>query len=166
MESVDDVSRLPDWENQKAAYLTQTTLSLDDVAEITAALKKRYPRIETIPSSSICYATTNRQMALRHIAASADLVLVVGDPLSSNSNRLREVAAKRGIPSYLIHHEGQIDPNWLAGVKIIAMTAGASTPESVVQLCVRRLQEMGVSEVQEVVYTEENVSFHLPREVS
>ena len=166
VESIGDVESLPEWKNQKVAYLTQTTLSLDDVAEITQALKKRYPQIETIPSSSICYATTNRQMALRHIAAASDLVLVVGDPASSNSNRLREVAAKRGIPSYLIHHEGQIDPNWLAGVKIIAMTAGASTPESVVQLCVRRLQEMGVSEVQEVVYTEENVSFHLPREVS
>jgi len=165
VETVEEVERLPFGPEQKLAYLTQTTLSLDDVKEIAAALLRRYPRIETLPSSSICYATTNRQMALRETAKEADLVLVVGDPKSSNSNRLREVAERRGVRAFLINGPEEIQAKWMDGVRTIAMTAGASTPEPIVQTCMNRLKELGVTEVEEVVYTEENVFFQLPKEV-
>jgi 4-hydroxy-3-methylbut-2-en-1-yl diphosphate reductase len=165
VESVSDVEKLHFSKEEKLFYTTQTTLSLDDVKEIAAALIARYPHIETLPSASICYATTNRQMALREITDKADCVLVVGDPRSSNSNRLREVASVRGIASYLINGEEEIDPIWLGGVSVIGMTAGASTPEDVVKRCIDRLCSLGVKEVEEVIYTEENVLFQLPKEV-
>lgn len=165
VESVEDVEKLTFSLEQKLFYATQTTLSLDDVKGITEALVKKYPQIESIPSSSICYATTNRQMALREITDLADLVLVVGDSSSSNSNRLREVAETRGVTSYLINDEKEIDLNWLKEVKVIGLTAGASTPEDVVQRCIMRLTSLGVKEVEDVVYTEENVVFQLPKQV-
>ncbi len=165
VETVEDVEKLPFGIVDKLAYLTQTTLSLDDVKEIASALLARFPQIETIPSSSICYATTNRQMALRYVAIDADLVLVVGDPRSSNSNRLREVAERRGVKAFLINGEDEIQPEWFAGVQVIAMTAGASTPEPVVQQCIGRLQKLGVSEIEEVVFREEDVFFQLPKQV-
>lgn len=165
VESVEDVAKLTFSKDEKLFYITQTTLSLDDVKEITEALISKYPSIETLPSSSICYATTNRQMALREITDQTDLVLVVGDPQSSNSNRLREVASKRGIPSYLINNESEIDPKWLKGVRIIGLTAGASTPESIVQRCIQKLMELGVTEVEDVVYTNEDVVFQLPKPI-
>lgn len=165
VETEADVGQLSFPTDQKLAYLTQTTLSLDDVKEIAEALLQRYPEIETLPSSSICYATTNRQMALRQVAAIADLVLVVGDPKSSNSNRLREVAERRGTKSFLINGEMEILKEWLEGVSVIAMTAGASTPESIVQQCIARLQRLGVTSIEEVIYTEENVFFQLPKQV-
>ena len=136
VETVEDVKKLDYPPKQKLFYTTQTTLSLDDVAQITEALSQKYPHIETLPSSSICYATTNRQMALRTITDHVDLVLVVGDKQSSNSNRLKEVAQKRGIQSHLINHWSEIDLIWLKNVQTIGMTAGASTPEEVVQSCV------------------------------
>jgi 4-hydroxy-3-methylbut-2-en-1-yl diphosphate reductase len=165
VESVEDVEKLTFSKDEKLFYITQTTLSLDDVKEITEALKKKYPSIETLPSSSICYATTNRQMALREITDQTDLVLVVGDPQSSNSNRLREVASKREIASYLIDDEREIDPQWLLGVETIGLTAGASTPESIVQRCIQKLMELGVKEVEDVVYTNEDVVFQLPKPI-
>lgn len=165
VETVEDVRGLSFGPDQKLAYLTQTTLSLDDVKEITEALLAKYPKIETLPSSSICYATTNRQMALRQITEQADLVLVVGDPKSSNSNRLREVAERRGRKAFLINSENEIDPLWLVGVEIIAMTAGASTPEGIVQLCIDRLKKLGVETVEEVVTIQEDVFFQLPKQV-
>lgn len=165
VESPEDVASLTFSPDQKLFYITQTTLSLDDVKEITDALVEKYPHIETLPSSSICYATTNRQMALREITEEVDLVLVVGDPQSSNSNRLREVASKRGIASYLINQANEIDPSWLVGVKTIGLTAGASTPESIVQECINALIGMGVAEVEDVVYTVEDVFFQLPKSV-
>lgn len=165
VESVDDVATLTFSQDEKLFYITQTTLSLDDVKEITEALTAKYPAIITLPSSSICYATTNRQMALREITDQTDLVLVVGDPKSSNSNRLREVASKRGISSYLINNEKEINPEWLDGVKIIGLTAGASTPEAIVQRCIERLIELGVSEVENVVFTQEDVVFQLPKPI-
>jgi 4-hydroxy-3-methylbut-2-enyl diphosphate reductase len=165
IENVEEVANLSFDPDEKLAYLTQTTLSLDDVAEIREALLKRYPQIETIPSSSICYATTNRQMALRQVTEQADLVLVVGDPQSSNSNRLREVAMKRGKVAFLINQESEIDPNWLEGVSVIAMTAGASTPETIVQACIDRLKKLGVKSVEEVTFIQENVFFQLPKQV-
>ena len=165
IESVADVEKLNFPAEQKLFYITQTTLSLDDVKEITEALTKKYPHVETLPSSSICYATTNRQLALREITNTVDLVLVVGDPTSSNSNRLCEVARIRGIPGHLINSPDEINPSWLEGVSAIGLTAGASTPESVVQNCIETLYTLGVTETEEVEYTEENVFFQLPKEV-
>lgn len=165
VESVEDVADLQFSLQDRLFYITQTTLSLDDVKDITEALTQKYPQIITLPSSSICYATTNRQMALREIIQETDLVLVVGDPKSSNSNRLREVASKRGIASYLINDENEIDPAWLDHVKTIGLTAGASTPEAIVQSCIRRLIELGVSDVENVVFTQEDVVFQLPKPI-
>lgn len=165
VERPEDVAKLRFAPNQKLFYITQTTLSLDDVKEITEALKARYPHIETLPSSSICYATTNRQMALRQITDETDLILVVGDPQSSNSNRLREVAERRGVPSYLINNEKEIQTHWLEGVKVLGLTAGASTPEEIVQRCIERLKQMGVTQVEDVVFTVEEVLFQLPKQV-
>lgn len=165
VESVEDVHSLSFKDNEKIFYITQTTLSLDDVKEITEALIAKYPNIETLPSSSICYATTNRQMALREITDETDLVLVVGDPQSSNSNRLRELASKRGVASYLINNESEIDPSWMTGVQTIGLTAGASTPEAIVQKCIHRLIQLGVNEVEDVVFTIEDVVFQLPKPV-
>lgn len=165
VESKEDVETLTFNDDQKLFYITQTTLSLDDVKEITDALIAKYPRVETLPSSSICYATTNRQMGLREITSQTDLVLVVGDPQSSNSNRLREVASRRGIASYLINNEDEIDPNWMKDVKTIGLTAGASTPESIVQCCIQKLIALGVSEVEDVVFINEDVVFQLPKPI-
>jgi 4-hydroxy-3-methylbut-2-enyl diphosphate reductase len=165
VESVEDVANLTYKPSDKLFYITQTTLSLDDVKEITDALTTKYPHIITLPSSSICYATTNRQMALRDITDETDLVLVVGDPQSSNSNRLRELAEKREVASYLINDESEINPDWLKNVKTIGLTAGASTPEEIVQKCIERLNELGVNSVEDVVYTTEDVVFQLPKQV-
>lgn len=165
VESLDDVKTLQYKDTDKIFYITQTTLSLDDVREITEALIEKYPYIETLPSSSICYATTNRQMALREITDQTDLVLVVGDPTSSNSNRLREVAEIRGVNSYLINDESEIKSEWFRDVKTIGLTAGASTPEGIVQGCIERLVELGVKEVEDVVYINEDVVFQLPKPI-
>lgn len=165
VESVEDVKKLVFSLDEKLFYITQTTLSLDDVKEVTEALIKRYPQIETLPTSSICYATTNRQMALREITDETDLVLVVGDPQSSNSNRLREVAAKRGVESYLINDEKEIQLNWLVGKQVVGLTAGASTPEEIVQKCIARLKELGVCDVKDVVHIKEDVVFQLPKQM-
>lgn len=165
VESINDVKNLNFSSDEKLFYITQTTLSLDDVKEITQALIAKYPHIETLPSSSICYATTNRQMALREITDKTDLVLVVGDPQSSNSNRLRELAANRGIASYLINDESEIDPKWMINVQTIGLTAGASTPEGIVQDCIKKLIALGVKEVEDVVYTTEDVVFQLPKPI-
>jgi len=162
IENVKDVEALQFSKDQPLFYTSQTTLSLDDIKEITESLVAKYPHIETLPSSSICYATTNRQMALREITDEAELILVVGDPKSSNSNRLREVAAIRGVESYLINTEHEIDPAWLTSATVIGMTAGASTPEDVVQRCIERLKNLGVMQVEEVIYTFEDVVFQLP----
>lgn len=165
VESVEDVASLNFAADEKLFYITQTTLSLDDVKEITDALTVKYPTIATLPSSSICYATTNRQMALREITDQTDLVLVVGDPTSSNSNRLREMASRRGISSYLINNEAEINPQWLEGVKTIGLTAGASTPEEIVQKCIQKLIDLGVGEVEDVIFTTEDVVFQLPKPI-
>ena len=165
VESVSDVAALHFPSDQKLFYTTQTTLSLLDVAEITEALKEKFPQIETLPSSSICYATTNRQMALKEIVHKTDLILIVGDPTSSNSNRLREIGDKHGIPAYLINSKDEIDPKWLEGISAIGLSAGASTPEEVVQECIEYLYTLGVKQKEEVVFTEENVFFQLPKQV-
>lgn len=165
VESVADVDKLEFGSDQKLFYTTQTTLSIYDVQEVVDRLKERFPHVETLPSASICYATTNRQLALNEVCDACDLVLVVGDPMSSNSNRLREIASKQGIISYLINSDREIDPSWLEGVKTIGLTAGASTPEDVVQSIIDRLCALGVTEKEEVIFTEENVFFQLPKQV-
>lgn len=165
VESVEDVCKLEFSTDQKLLYLTQTTLSLSDVEKIVKALKEKYPHIETIPSSSICYATTNRQKALSQMSELIDLALIVGDPTSSNSNRLKEVALRKNLPAYLINSEEEIDPAWLKNVKTIGMTAGASTPEDVVQRCITRLTSLGVDEIEESIYFKEDVVFPLPSQV-
>lgn len=165
VESVEDVHQLAFSQHDKLFYITQTTLSLDDVKDITDALVKRYPQIETLPSSSICYATTNRQMALREITDLTDVVFVVGDPKSSNSNRLVEVALKRGVPSLLINDETEIKADHLKDVNVVGLTAGASTPEEIVQRCIQRLMDLGVKAVEDVIFTNEDVVFQLPKPV-
>ena len=165
VESVEDVERLSFAQDQKLFYATQTTLSLDDVSSIAKALLDKFPHIEALPSSSICYATTNRQMALRKILDQVQLVLVIGDPSSSNSNRLKEVASLRGTSSYLINDESEIKEEWFQETPVIGLTAGASTPEHIVQGCIAKLQKLGVKEVEEVVFTEEDVVFQLPKQV-
>lgn len=165
IETVQDVENLHFPPEQKLFCATQTTLSLDDVRQISEALMQKFPQVETLPSSSVCYATTNRQLALSQITGETDLVLVVGDPSSSNSNRLKEMAELRGVPSYLINGAEEIDSSWLQGVEVIGVTAGASTPEDVVQSCIHRLKMLGVSEVEDVVFVEEDVVFQLPKQV-
>jgi 4-hydroxy-3-methylbut-2-enyl diphosphate reductase len=151
---------------QKLFYITQTTLSIDDIKDIVSTLIRKFPNIETLPSSSICYATTNRQMALKQIVKKVDLVLVVGDPSSSNSNRLKEVATKRQKKAYLVNSDNEIQICWLKNVQKIAMTAGASTPESIVRKCIEKLKRFGLKEVKEITYNKEDVVFQLPKELS
>ncbi len=166
VEKLKDVYDLKFKKDQKLFYITQTTLSIDDVKDILKALKKRFPNIETLASSSICYATTNRQMALKQITKDVDLVLIVGDPTSSNSNRLKEIAMKRVKRAYLINSEDEIKKDWLDGVKNIAMTAGASTPEDIVKRCVDKLFCFGLKKMKEVIYKDEDVVFELPKNLS
>jgi 4-hydroxy-3-methylbut-2-en-1-yl diphosphate reductase len=165
VESVKDVEKLNFSDEDKLFYITQTTLSLDDVKEIKEALLKKCPQIETLPTSSICYATTNRQLALQAISDETDVVFVVGDIQSSNSNRLREIAEKRGISAYLINSPDEINSNWLKGAKVVGLTAGASTPEIIVQQCIEKLISLGVVEVKDVEFVKEDVTFGLPKEV-
>ncbi len=165
VEDVEDVERLEFSLEEKLFYTTQTTLSLHDVKVVVEALLKKFPQIETLPSSSICYATTNRQMALSQITGQTQLILVIGDPSSSNSNRLRELAALQDIRSYLINDEKEIEATWLEGVQVIGLTAGASTPEYIVQGCISKLQALGVKQVEDVVFVEEDVVFQLPKQV-
>lgn len=166
IESVAEVDKLTFSPEQKLFYLTQTTLSLIDVEEIVFALRQKYPSVDTLPSSSICYATTNRQLALQQIVEKSQIIIVVGDKLSSNSNRLRELGEKAGVPSYLINNPAEINPEWLLNVESIGLTAGASTPESIVQNCIARLEELGVKETKEISFATENVLFQLPKEVT
>lgn len=166
VESVEDVQKLQFSEDEKLFYITQTTLSLDDVAEITAALKQRYPNIKTLPSSSICYATTNRQQALRFILPMSRFAIVVGDRKSSNSTRLYELARRRGVPAAFINSAEDVRMEMVSHGGNIAMTSGASTPEDVVQECIQRLLELNPDlEVEEDVFVTENVSFGLPKEL-
>lgn len=152
-------------EPQKFAYVTQTTLSVDDAAEIVAALRLRFPGIVGPKKDDICYATQNRQDAVKVMIGRIDLLLVVGSQTSSNSNRLREVAANAGIAAYLVDGAEQIDPAWLAGKTRIGLTAGASAPEVLVDGVVERLQELGAGQVARLEGVAENVNFPLPKEL-
>jgi 4-hydroxy-3-methylbut-2-en-1-yl diphosphate reductase len=163
VENIKDIEKLYFAPSQKLFYITQTTFSIFDVKEIVEKLKEKYPNIETLSSSSICYATTNRQKALSMITDKVDVVFVVGDPKSSNSNRLKEIAILRGKRAYLINSENDIFETYLQDVSNIGMTAGASTPEDLVQKCILKLREFGVTTVEEFEYIKEEVVFELPK---
>ena len=165
VETVEDVDKL-DFENgERLAYLTQTTLSVDDTADIIAALEERFPEIRGPKAEDICYATSNRQAAVKQIAPSADLVLVIGAPNSSNSLRLVEVAERLGTTAKLIQRADEIDPAWLEGVGTIGLTAGASAPEKLVREVVDALKQWRTVEENTIAAAEENMIFKLPRQL-
>jgi 4-hydroxy-3-methylbut-2-enyl diphosphate reductase len=163
VETVADVDRLQVANPDLLAYVSQTTLSVDDTAEIIGALKQRFPNITEPKKGDICYATTNRQEAVKFMAPQVEVVIVVGSPNSSNSNRLREVAEKKGTPAYMVDNASNIDPQWIVGKKRIGVTAGASAPEVLVQAVIDRLKELGAASVRPLEGVEENVTFPLPK---
>ncbi|MGB6056168.1 MAG: 4-hydroxy-3-methylbut-2-enyl diphosphate reductase [Burkholderiaceae bacterium] len=163
VETVDDVERLQVRDPALLAYVTQTTLSIDDTADVIAALKRRFPQIVEPKKGDICYATTNRQEAVKFMAPQVEVVIVVGSPNSSNSNRLREVAQKKGATAYMVDDAAQIDPAWLQGKSRIGVTAGASAPEVLVQAVIERLKQCGAHSVRTLEGVEENVVFPLPK---
>lgn len=165
VETADDVEGLPYGPDDKLAYLTQTTLSVDDASRIITRLKDRFPGIVGPPKDDICYATQNRQEAVRLLSDGADVVLVLGSQNSSNSQRLAELARDTGIAAYLIDGANEIDAAWFAGDETVMITAGASAPESVVQDCIRWLRERYGAEVEERTIRDEEVYFPLPREL-
>lgn len=163
--NVVEVSQLNVADPSKLAYVTQTTLSVDDTRDIIAALKQRYPSIKGPDVRDICYATQNRQEAVRHLVDRCDVLLVVGAQNSSNSNRLREIGAEMNIPSYLIDDATCLDPAWLSGKSVIGITAGASAPEELVRELIARLRELGAEGVEMLDGLIENVQFKLPSQV-
>ncbi len=166
VETVDDVAKLDFPAGTELAYLTQTTLSVDDTADVIAALERRFPDISGPKAEDICYATSNRQAAVKQIAASCDLVLVIGAPNSSNSLRLVEVAERLGTTAYLIQRADEMDPAWLEGIGTIGLTAGASAPEKLVREVVDRLSDWRLVEEEVIAATEENMIFKLPRQLT
>jgi 4-hydroxy-3-methylbut-2-enyl diphosphate reductase len=165
VETADEVAGLPFGPTDKLAYLTQTTLSVDDASRIINRLKARFPQIVGPPKDDICYATQNRQEAVRILSEGADVVLVLGSQNSSNSQRLAELARENGIAAYLIDGAEEIDPAWFTGDETVVITAGASAPESVVQDCVGWLRDRYSAEVEERTIREEEVYFPLPKEL-
>lgn len=165
VEDLDDVAGLAIADPDRVAYVTQTTLSVDDTAGIIDALRKRFPKLTGPKKSDICYATQNRQDAVRDLADRADLVLVVGSTTSSNSNRLRELAEKAGTPTYLIDGADDIQREWLADGARVGLTAGASAPELLVEQVIQRLRDWGAAAVEEQSGIRENVTFALPKEL-
>lgn len=165
VENVADVAALNITPNTKLAYVTQTTLSVDDTRTIITALKTRFPDIEGPDTRDICYATQNRQSAVKELAREVELLLVVGSANSSNSNRLRDLGSESGIPAYLIDDATNIDPQWLNGITKIGLTAGASAPELLVERVLRYLETLRVVKVEPFNVIEENVAFNLPAEV-
>ena len=165
VEDIDDVSRLEVAQPANLAYTTQTTLSVDDTRGIIQALRERYPEMQGPRNDDICYATQNRQDAVRELSEQCDLLLVVGSPNSSNSNRLRELAEKQNVPAHLIDGAQDIRAEWLAGRQRIGVTAGASAPESLVQGVVARLREAGATSVRELDGEPEDMVFALPKEL-
>ncbi|APR05311.1 4-hydroxy-3-methylbut-2-enyl diphosphate reductase [Thauera chlorobenzoica] len=165
VETPADVAVLQVADPDKLAYVTQTTLSVDDAASIVAALRARFPNIAGPRKDDICYATQNRQDAVKAMTAQADVVFVVGSKNSSNSNRLREVAALRDVPAYLVDNASDIDPAWLEGKRRIGVTAGASAPEVLVEEVIERLTELGGTVVRNLDGVPEKVTFPLPKEL-
>ncbi len=163
VESVEDVARLDVRDPDNLAFVTQTTLSIDDAAQIVAALKRRFPRIAEPKKADICYATQNRQDAVKLMAPQVDVVIVIGSRTSSNSNRLREVAQRYGVSAYLVDSADHLDPIWLTGKQRVGVTAGASAPESLVQALIQRLHELGAERVRVLEGVQEHVVFPLPK---
>lgn len=166
VETIDDVAELGFGPDDDLSYLSQTTLSVDDTRDIIAALEARFPQIVAPKAEDICYATSNRQAAVKQIAASCDLVLVIGAPNSSNSLRLVEVAERLGTTAYLIQRADEMDPAWLEGIGTIGLTAGASAPEKLVREVVDRLSDWRLVEEEVIAATEENMIFKLPRQLT
>jgi 4-hydroxy-3-methylbut-2-enyl diphosphate reductase len=166
VETVDDVARLQVGNPEKLAYVTQTTLSVDDAAQIVAALRERFPAIRGPKRDDICYATQNRQDAVKFMAPRCDVVIVVGSPNSSNSNRLREVAQNMGVDAYMVDNAADLRAEWIAGKPRVGVTAGASAPEVLVNELIERLQELGAQSVRPLEGIAEHVVFTLPRELA
>jgi len=166
VETVDDVARLVVGNPAKLSYVTQTTLSVDDAAQIVAALRARFPAIRGPKRDDICYATQNRQDAVKFMAPKCDVVIVVGSPNSSNSNRLREVAEHMGAQAYMVDSADELRPEWIAGKKRVGITAGASAPEVLVNELIERLMALGARKVQPLEGITESVVFTLPRELA
>ena len=164
--TADDVDDLAIKDPNNLAFVTQTTLSMDDTTKVIEALKRRFPAIQGPKQNDICYATQNRQDAVKELAKQCDLVLVVGSPNSSNSNRLRELALQSDTPAYLIDRAGDINPDWLDGVQRIGLTAGASAPDLLVNEVIEKLQAWGAESVRTLSGREENVTFSLPRQLA
>jgi 4-hydroxy-3-methylbut-2-enyl diphosphate reductase len=163
VESAHDVARLAVRDPSQLAYVTQTTLSVDDAAAIVAALKARFPGIVGPKKDDICYATQNRQDAVKQMSADVDAVLVVGSPNSSNSNRLREVAANRGVPAYMVDSAEQVRPEWIANARKVGVTAGASAPELLVSQVIERLRALGAQAIVERSGVVERIVFPMPK---
>jgi 4-hydroxy-3-methylbut-2-enyl diphosphate reductase len=162
VESPDDVQRLAVEDENNLAFVTQTTLSMDDASTIIAALKARFPTITGPNKCDICYATKNRQDAVKLMARRCDVVIVVGSGNSSNSNRLREVARNMSVPAYLVDNASELQAKWLEGKRHVGLTAGASAPEVLVQKVIARLKQLGVASVHELRGVSEDVAFPLP----
>jgi 4-hydroxy-3-methylbut-2-enyl diphosphate reductase len=165
VENVADVDEIVVRDPSQVGVVTQTTLSVDDTADVLAALQRRFPTLRTPRKEDICYATQNRQDAVKKLVEACDVVIVVGSRSSSNSNRLREIADKAGKPGYLVDGPEDLRPEWVAGRRAVGVTAGASAPELLVQRVVERLREWGGQTAEEVVGREESVVFALPREL-
>jgi 4-hydroxy-3-methylbut-2-enyl diphosphate reductase len=163
VETVEDVAHVQVRDPQALAYVTQTTLSLDDAQAVIAALRQRFPQIAEPKKADICYATQNRQDAVKQLAADVDLVIVVGSPTSSNSNRLREVAERMGKSAHLVDRAEDINPAWLVGAHRVGLTAGASAPETIVEAVSRRLCELGATAVRTMPGVQETIVFPLPK---
>ncbi|MBW8364967.1 MAG: 4-hydroxy-3-methylbut-2-enyl diphosphate reductase [Rhizobium sp.] len=165
VETPEDVASLQVCDPDKLAYVTQTTLSVDDAARVVDALRARFPNITGPKKDDICYATQNRQDAVKKLAAESDVVIVVGSPNSSNSNRLREVAENLGVPAYLVDGAADIDPAWVEGKQRVGISAGASAPEILVEAVIDRLKKLGATEVAPLQGLQEKVNFPLPKEL-
>jgi 4-hydroxy-3-methylbut-2-enyl diphosphate reductase len=163
VENVEDVDQLELDDDSHVSYVTQTTLSVDDTALVINALRDRFPAIQGPRKDDICYATQNRQDAVKQLALECELILVVGSANSSNSNRLRELAERIGVTAYLIDSADDLDESWIEGVRTIGVTSGASAPEQLVAAVVARLQALGGGDTTDVITSEENVEFALPR---
>ena len=163
--TADEAERVTVPDPDKVGVVTQTTLSIDEAMRVMSVLKRRFPKLVTPRKEDICYATTNRQTAVKNLRGKVDLWLVIGDPMSSNSNRLRELGADSGVPAYLVLGPGEVDPAWLRGVGTVGITSGASTPETSVEAVVARLRELGATDVEEVAGEPELIEFSLPLEV-
>jgi 4-hydroxy-3-methylbut-2-enyl diphosphate reductase len=163
VEDVADVARVAPRQTERLAVVTQTTLSVDDAADITAAVKARFPAIRSPKMQDICYATQNRQDAVKLMSKQVDVVVVVGSPTSSNSNRLRELAARLGTPAYMVDDATELHPDWFDGKQTVGITAGASAPEKLVQGVIDRLRELGAVAVRKMDGIEESVRFPLPK---